>query len=78
MNKKLSFEQAMIELDEKVKSLETGNLSLEESLDVFADAVKLIKTCNAKLSSAKEKARILIENEDGSVTDAPFDNSEDL
>lgn len=78
MNKKKSFEQAMTELEEKVKSLESGSLSLDESLEAFSEAVKLIKTCNSKLNGAKEKARILIENKDGSVTDTPFDGESDV
>lgn len=78
MNKKKSFEQTMAELEEKVKSLESGSLSLDESLEAFSEAVKLIKTCNSKLNGAKEKARILIENEDGSITDASLDGEFDV
>lgn len=73
MSKKMTFEQVMAELDEKVRGLESGNMSLEESLQAFSEAIKLIKVCNTKLDGAKEKVRILLENEDGSVTDAPFD-----
>lgn len=73
MSKKMTFEQAMAELDEKVRGLESGNMSLEESLAAFSEAIKLIKVCNTKLDGAREKVKILLENEDGSVTDAPFD-----
>lgn len=73
MSKKITFEQAMAELDEKVRGLESGNMTLDESLAAFSEAIKLLKVCNSKLDGAKEQVRILLENEDGSITDAPFD-----
>lgn len=76
MSKKITFEQAMAELDEKVRGLESGNMTLEESLTAFSEAIKLVKVCNTKLDGAKEKVRILLENEDGSITDAPFDGED--
>ena len=76
MSKKITVEQAMAELDEKVRGLESGNMTLEESLTAFSEAIKLVKVCNTKLDGAKEKVRILLENEDGSITDAPFDSED--
>lgn len=76
MSMKITFEQAMAELDEKVRGLESGNMTLEESLTAFSEAIKLVKVCNTKLDGAKEKVRILLENEDGSITDAPFDGED--
>ena len=40
---------------------------------MFEEAIALIKTCNEKLSAAEQRVRVLIESQDGSVTDAPFD-----
>ena len=71
--KKLTFEDAMNALEEKVKDLESGNMTLEESLKAFSEAIGLIGVCNSQLDSAKEQVRILLEKEDGSVTDSPFD-----
>ena len=72
--KKLTFEDAMRELEEKVKGLEGGNMTLEESLKAFTEAMSLINVCNSQLDGAKSQVKILLEKEDGSVTDAPFDN----
>ncbi len=73
MKKNVTFEEAMLSLDNAVARLESGTLSLDESLATFEEAVKLIKLCNEKINSAEQKVKMLIENADGSVTDAPFD-----
>lgn len=73
--KKLTFEEAMRELEEKVNGLESGNMTLEESLKAFSEAMSLINVCNSKLDGAKEQVRVLMEKEDGSITDAPFSNA---
>ena len=73
MKNNLTFEDAMRSLDEAVSRLESGSLSLDESLATFEEAVKLIKVCNDKINSAEQKVKMLIQNADGSVTDVPFD-----
>jgi len=73
MKKDIKFEQAIESLDIAVSKLEGGELSLDESIKVFEEAIALIKTCNEKLSAAEQRVRVLIESQDGSVTDAPFD-----
>lgn len=73
MKKNVTFEEAMLALDNAVSKLESGTLSLDESLTTFEEAVKLIKVCNEKINSAEQKVKMLIENADGSVSDAPFD-----
>ena len=73
MKKDIKFEQAIESLDIAVSKLEGGELSLDVSIKVFEEAIALIKTCNEKLSAAEQRVRVLIESQDGSVTDAPFD-----
>jgi len=73
MKKNVTFEEAMLALDNAVSKLESGTLSLDESLATFEEAVKLIKVCNEKINSAEQKVKMLIENADGSVSDVPFD-----
>ncbi len=70
---KISFEEAMTKLEAEVKKLEGGNMTLEESISAFENAVKLVKICNEKLESAERRVRLLTEGEDGQVTDLPFD-----
>lgn len=72
MKKDMKFEDAISALEEKVKILENGNSSLDESLKAFEEAIGLVKLCNGKLEDAEARVRILTESEDGSVTDEPF------
>lgn len=73
MKKDIKFEEAIEALDTAVTRLESGELSLDDSIKVFEESIGLIKICNEKLSAAEQKVRVLIESQDGSVTDAPFD-----
>ena len=73
MRNSMSFEEAFSQLEDIVKKLEGGGLSLDESLEAFEKAVKLVKLCNEKIEKAEAKVKILVEGADGSVTDAPFD-----
>ena len=74
--KKIDFEGSIAELENIVRRLESGELSLDESIDAFERAVALVKECNTKLDKAEQRVRILTESEDGSVTDAPFENDD--
>lgn len=76
MNKNIKFEEAIEKLDSIVSKLESGSVSLDESLSLFEEGVGLIKLCNEKLETAEQKVRILTESSDGSVSDAPFINDE--
>jgi exodeoxyribonuclease VII small subunit len=76
-NKKITFEDAINELEEKVKNLESGNMTLEESISSFENAVKLAGICNERLDSAERRVRLLIEGADGEVTDRDFGGLQD-
>ena len=71
--KNVKFEDAMIKLEGEVKRLESGNLTLDESIAAFEEAVKLIGVCNKQLENAERRVRLLTEASDGSITDVPFD-----
>lgn len=55
----LSYEQALIEVEEIVDSLEEGNISLEDSMKLFERGQQLIRHCNAYLESAQLKVQKL-------------------
>lgn len=71
--KNVKFEDAMIKLEGEVKKLESGSLTLDESIAAFEEAVKLIGVCNKQLENAERRVRMLTEGTDGSITDVPFD-----
>ncbi len=72
MNKNMNFEKALLELEKITKELESGELSLSDSLAKFEDAVGLIKVCNQHLLSAEQKVQILSEDLDGVISAHPF------
>ena len=63
--KNIKFEEALSELEAQVKLLESGELSLEQSLEVFKRGVELSKICNEKLSTVRQEVeKIVAEGED--------------
>ncbi len=79
MTDEIKFEDAMIRLEEIVEELESGELSLEESLSAFEEGIKLSKICAKLLNEAERKVEILMKGEDGQLVAKPFneDISED-
>ena len=72
MKKDMKFEEAMELLEDIVRKLESGSLSLDDSLLEFEKAIKLVRTCNERLEVAEQRVRMLTASLDGSVTDVPF------
>ena len=64
------FEQSLSELQTLVERLESGELSLEDSLATFEQGIRLTRDCQGALSQAEQKVRILL-GESGET--APFD-----
>ena len=60
MEKDMSFEEAISRLEEIVDSLETGSLTLDESLKKFEEGIRLSRLCNKKLLSAHQKVEKLV------------------
>ena len=76
-DKEPDFEQALAELEKTVESLETGGLSLNESLALFEKGVKLARFLRAELDKAEKKVEILLKDEKGELRAEPFDVDED-
>lgn len=64
---KQKFETAMEELEKVVERLESGELSLEESLAAFEDGIRLVKFCNQKLSEVEKKIELLMKDKEGKL-----------
>lgn len=52
---KLTFEQAMERLEEISEILSTGEVSIDQSLELYAEGTKLIKLCSEKLKNVTLK-----------------------
>ena len=75
-NKK--FETALEELEQVVEQLESGDLSLEDSLAAFEKGVGLVKFCNQKLTEVEKKVELLVKDKEGKLQLKPFEEvSED-
>ena len=64
---KKKFEQALKELEKVVERLESGELSLEESLAAFEEGVKLVNLCNQKLTEVEKKIELLVKDKEGKL-----------
>ena len=62
--KNIKFEEALTELEEQVRLLESGELSLEQSLDVFKYGIELSKICMGKLDTAKQEVEKIVDTSD--------------
>ena len=72
MEQSKSFEAAMKRLEEIVRTMEGGELPLEESLKLYEEAVGLIASASGKLDEAEQKVMLLTKGEHG-LTVEPFD-----
>ncbi|MEA2006039.1 MAG: exodeoxyribonuclease VII small subunit [Acidobacteriota bacterium] len=69
----LSFEKALAELEKIVEKLEGGELSLDKSLALFEEGVKLARFLRGELEKAEKKIEILLKDEKGQVKAEPFE-----
>lgn len=72
MNKVIKFEDAISKLEEIVRLLESGTLSLDEGIEKYEEALKYAKICSETLQKAEQKIKILTESRDGTISDHPF------
>ena len=61
----MAFEEALKKLEETVTQLETGDVSLEQALDLFEEGIRVSKACAEILNAAQERIRRLTEDEAG-------------
>lgn len=72
-----SFEAALDELEATVERLESGEMPLEEALELFEAGVRLSRQCNQTLSAAERRIEILIADRteaEGETADFDFED----
>ena len=74
--KELGFETSLARLEEIVEKLEGDEASLEESLALFEEGVKLAEACGKRLDQAEKKVSLLLKDSGGGLKKAPFDTGE--
>ncbi len=75
--KPLAFEAGLERLEQIVKELEQGDLSLERSLELFEEGMKLSGVCRRQLEEAENKVEILVKKGDGKMAAEPFPSGGD-
>src|SRR5690554_492067 len=73
--KSLDLEAALAQLEAIVTQMETGDLSLEDSLKAFEKGIALTRACQQRLTLAEQQVTQLLEREDGPQLE-PFDSDE--
>lgn len=67
----MKFEEALKALEETVKKLESGETTLDESMELFEKGISLTRTCRKLLSDAQLKVTQLVGGEE--KEEVPFD-----
>jgi len=70
---KVKFEDALKGLEDIVERLEKGDLSLDETLSVYENGIKLYKQCVVFLENAEKKIQILVKDENGVLRTKDFE-----
>jgi exodeoxyribonuclease VII small subunit len=73
----LTFEDALKQLEEIVRELETDEYGLEESLKKFELGIKLSKYCSEKLEQSEKRISILLKDHSGAFLEKPFEAEEE-
>jgi exodeoxyribonuclease VII small subunit len=69
--KKMSFEDALAEIEEIVRDLESGQGELDEAINTYARGAALKKHCEAKLKEAQAKIDKIVLGPNGDVSAEP-------
>ena len=67
----IDFEGALAELEALVERMETGELSLEDSLCAYERGVALSRRCQQALDAAEQRIQTLAAGDPGGAIDAP-------
>ena len=69
-----TFEECLGELEAIVEKLESGEMALEESLDLFERGVAITKECRNRLKTAERRIEIAREDAEGRLTVEPLES----
>jgi len=63
MTGKFNFNKGLLELEEIIQKMESGELSLEDSLKYFEEGVKIHRQCHTALTDAEQRISVLTETD---------------
>lgn len=73
--KEPSFEEAFRRLEEIVEQLEKGELSLDDSIRLFEEGIKLARLCTRRLEEAERQIEVLLQDENGKLSVKPMEET---
>ncbi len=73
MENELTFEQAMERLEEIVRLMESGTLSLDETVRYYEEGMRLLRFCQQKLAAAEQRVKMVVITDDGSIEVRDFE-----
>lgn len=68
-----TFEECLLDLEEIVEKLESGDMPLDQSLELFERGVALTKECRKRLETAARRIEVAREEADGRISVEAFD-----
>jgi exodeoxyribonuclease VII small subunit len=71
------FEESLRRLEDIVKQLEQGDLTLEASLKLFEDGIKLSRICSRQLEEAERRVEMLLQGDGDGESTRPFLETEE-
>lgn len=74
--KKQTFESSLQELEKIVRRLEAGDSSLEDSLKLFENGVRLSRECQERLNQAERRIEVLLKDEAGNPALQPIEQDD--
>jgi len=69
---KLSYEEALKELEQIVEDLENDQITLEESVEKFKRGIELYNYCNKILTKLEGEIKILLKDDNGNISEEDF------
>lgn len=73
----LTYKEASTELELIIRSLESGDMELEESLESYTRGVELLKSLRGRLADAEQKVSVLLQDVDGTDRLVPREPASD-
>jgi len=74
MAKTEGFEEHLQALERLVEELESGSLTLDDSLKRFEEGVSRLRSCRDLLTRAEDQVKILVQNAEGELAEEPFED----
>ncbi len=72
----ISYEQAYAQLEKIVSKLESGDVSLDDSVKLFQKGTELARYCAKRLASIEQQIAKMIVANDGTVSEVPLDSTD--